>query len=271
MKKNYKKRKNTRKTGKNSWLRSRKKNFSAPINALDRQKLAGTITGEIFQPMRLHYKVSNSEDFLTCLTKLKCIDHDSQKNRWVWLYLGESLSLDFAQGIDENNPIILGEFIRKESTKIVLNVRSFERGSQAIEFFDQYIPRKSAKLTHVTICNKLFPIKQAFSIESLDHYFEQTETLVRNPEKITQDILELTSGIDSQQERSEVASQYIDKLKNEPILELEQFPVYFYEEGIEQVKMQLNFCKAVAYQHWLGNTNYTTMDAIHDALSGQKM
>jgi len=164
----------------------------------------------------------------------------------------------------------LGEFLLKGSAKTVLNVRSFERGSQAIEFFDQYIPRKIAELTHVTICNKLFPIEQASSIESLDQYFEHTETLVKNPEKITQDLLELTSGIDSQQERSEVASQYIDKLKNEPIQELEQFPVYFYKEGIEQVKMHLNFSKTVAYQHWQGNTNYTTMDAIHDALSGQR-
>jgi hypothetical protein len=251
-------------------LQSKKAKPVTSISDADRQKLAGTFTGEIFQPMRLHYDVSDPEDFAARLFRLDCIDYDSQRKRWVWLYFGEARTLDFAHGIDEDTPVILGEFIAKGDNKTVLNVRSFERGQQAVEFFDRYISRKTAKLTHVTICNKLFRIDEVSSIASLDHYFEQTETLVRHPERITQELLDLTFGIDNQQERSEIISQFLKKLNNEPIPELEKFPVHFYEEGIDQLKMQLNISKNVAYQHWQGNINYTTMDVIHDAVLGNR-
>ncbi len=57
------------------------------------------------------------------------------------------------------------------------------------------------------------------------------------------------------------------ELEKEPISELEKFPVY--DEGIAQVKLQLDTHKILAYQHWKGNSAYTATDAIHDILSGK--
>ncbi|MCW5211719.1 hypothetical protein VU04_02280 [Desulfobulbus sp. TB] len=254
--------------GQSSWLQAKnQKSMVSTGHAVNTQEIAGTTTGELFQPMRLHYEMLNHDNFITKLAKLKCIDFDPSGKRWVWLYIEEAKILKLARGIKEvAGPVVLGELIPRKNGA-VLNVRSFERGYQAVEFFDKYIPRTALKLTGVTICNKLFSVKEVSTIKSLNQYFEQTETLVRRPEKLAEEMMELTSGIDAQEERMEAVSQFLDKRNEEPLPELEQFPVYFYEEGIDQLKMQLNTSQIVAYKHWQGNTDYTTMDAIRSSMS----
>ncbi len=270
MKSKNRKRKKTRKAAQSSWLRSRQTTNISPITKQGRQKLAGTLTGELFQPMRLHYEIPDTEEFTQKLSALKCIERDPSKNRWVWLYFAEALALTFqTQKIDKKNPVILGEFLYKGENKAELNVRSFERGYHAITFFDQYLSRRIAKLTHLTICNRLFHIDEASAIGSLDQYFEETETQVKDPEKMTQELIDITSGIDDQNERLDILNRFVSKFTNEQIPELKKFPVHFYDEGIAQVKLQLDTSKMVAYQHWEGNSAYTSRDAIHDIFSGK--
>ena len=43
---------------------------------------------------------------------------------------------------------------------------------------------------------------------------------------------------------------------------VERFPVNFYEEGIDGLRLFLNLRNVVAMQHWLGNSEYS----LHDAL-----
>ncbi len=265
-KKNLKPRKSGQSAG---WLRFKKKTSLQAIGEADRQKLASTTTGEIFQPVRLHYEISNADEFLASLSKLACIDYDSGQNRWVWLYAEEARSLDFKQKADEQNPVVLGEFLFKGEKEVMLNLRSFERGYQAVEFFDKYMPRAVAKVTRMTMCTKLFSIEEALSIGSLGQYFKQTQTLVRNPEQMTQELIALASESDDPAQRVAALDQYIEKLEHEPIPELEQFPVHYYEEGIGQLKLQLNLSKMVAFQQWQGNTDYTAMDAVRNVVSGQ--
>ena len=260
-----------KKKGQSSWLQSKnKKSMVSASNTVNGAKMAGTTTGELFQPMRLHYDILNLDDFITKLGKLRCIDFDPPGKRWVWLYIEEAKALKLARGIKEvAGPVVLGELIPKKNGA-TLNVRSFERGRQAVEFFDKYIPRDALKLTHVTICNKLFTVKEVSTIKSLHQYFEQTETLVRRPEKFTEDMMELTAGIDDQKERMNVVVNHVlGKDNKESLPELEQFPVYFYEEGIDQLKMQLNISQIVACEHWQGNTGYTTMDAIRSTIMSE--
>jgi hypothetical protein len=257
-----------KKKGQSSWLQAKnKKSRVSTGHTVNAQKIAGTTTGEIFQPMRLHYEILNQDDFITKLAKLKCMDFDPSGKRWVWLYIEEAEILQLARGIKEvAGPVVLGELIPRKNGA-VLNVRSFERGWQAVEFFDKHIPRTALKLTDVTICNKLFSPKESSTIKSLHQYFEQTETLVRRPEELVEEMKELTSEIDAQEERIEAVIQFLDKGDKEPLPELEQFPVYFYEDGIDDLKMQLNTSQIVAYQHWQGNTDYTTMDFIRSFTS----
>src|SRR5574339_347635 len=59
------------------------------------QSLLATMTGEHFQPVRLHYKVMNRPGLLRAFEKLRCLDYDSTRKRWVWLYAHEAKRLRF--------------------------------------------------------------------------------------------------------------------------------------------------------------------------------
>ena len=45
------------------------------------QSLLATMTGEHFQPVRLHYKVLNRPGLLRAFEKLRCLDYDPTRKR----------------------------------------------------------------------------------------------------------------------------------------------------------------------------------------------
>ena len=44
-----------------------------------------TVTGEIFQPVRLYYTVVNRQEVEKRLARLRCIEEDTSQKRLVWL------------------------------------------------------------------------------------------------------------------------------------------------------------------------------------------
>ncbi len=57
------------------------------------QPLLATMTGEHFQPVRLHYRVRNRTGLLRAFEELRCLDYDPTRKRWVWLYAHEAKRL----------------------------------------------------------------------------------------------------------------------------------------------------------------------------------
>jgi len=80
------------------------------------QSLLATMTGEHFQPVRLHYKILNHAGLLRAFERFRCVDYDSSQRRWVWLYAHEAKRLRFkrsyAEFPKEFHPIIIGSFFR---------------------------------------------------------------------------------------------------------------------------------------------------------------
>src|ERR687896_477542 len=72
-------------------------------------QLAMTTTGEIMQPIRLHYAVQDGEALCATLAKLRCLDDDAPRKRWVWLYTDEARTLSFKTPAAADNTV-LGEF-----------------------------------------------------------------------------------------------------------------------------------------------------------------
>ena len=192
------------------------------------------------------------------------MDYDSELRRWVWLYSAEAAELQFKNQPDTEVPIVIGEFVLKGSNEAVLNVRSVERAIKAIPFFDRYIARDVAEVTHITIINKLFSVEEVLSIERLDQLFERSDITVRKPEAIMGKLLEIKAGTDNKLERLAAFGQFVTELASEPEPEIEKFPAYYYEDGIESLNLALRQRQFVALEHWKGNTNYTAMDAIRE-------
>lgn len=228
-----------------------------------------TTTGEIYQPVRVHYVVSNFRRVIKTFNRLQCVDFDPAQDRWVWLYTAEAKKIKFKKKADEG-PVVLGSFLKKGPNEVVLDVRSFERAVEGIVFFDRHIPRKAARVTDVSVVNRLFDVQEGNS-STFDHFFD-SETVVRNdPEKTLQEIEQIGSTAqDEDVKRASIFAHMEEKLR-EPLPEIERFPVHFYEDGIASVDLALRSRQVIAMQHWSGNTRYTYADYIQELIKGSAL
>src|SRR5437763_8838113 len=126
---------------------------------MSQKTVLASITGELFQPVRLHYQVLDQACLKRALDNLRCLEHDTPRKRRVWLYDHEARSLRFPKSFSEIpeslRPIVIGSFYQRQEAQLILDLRSCERAVAAIPFFDKYLPRKVAKVTQAEVVNQL--------------------------------------------------------------------------------------------------------------------
>jgi hypothetical protein len=230
------------------------------------QSLLATMTGEHFQPVRLHYRVLNRTGLLRAFVKLRCLDYDPTRKRWVWLYAHEAKRLRFlrsyAQFPKDLHPIVIGAFFLRSKETLLLDLRSCERAMAAIPFFDTHLPRKLVELEDAEVVNRLFPATKTNLNLTPDALFDPQIGTGIAPEALVQRLTEKVAHIQDPEERFKIALEDLQSGANEPLPEIERFPVHYAEDGIEGFKLALRLRQVVAMQHWLGNPEYTLGDAI---------
>ena len=232
---------------------------------MDDQPLLATVTGEHFQPVRLHYTVLDHDGLLRAFRKLRCLDHDPAKGRWVWLYDFEARKLRFERSYRQLpkhlHPIVIGSFFPRGKDHLLLDLRSCDRAIQAIPFFDTHLPRGVARVTEAEVVNRFFP---ATGNEQLtpDRLFDAQVSPPSDPEAEVRGLIERVSGIQDPQERLDSALEEMESRARRPLPEIERFPVHYHEDGIEGFTMALRLRQIVALKHWQGNAEYTMFDAI---------
>jgi hypothetical protein len=224
------------------------------------------MTGEHFQPVRLHYKVLDRKALLRAFERLRCVDKDPTRLRWVWLYDFEARYLPFrqpyAQIPRQHHPIVIGSFIPRSEDRVVLDLRSCERASLAIPFFDKHIPRRAARVTEAEVVNRLFPADEPGITP--EQIFDRQETTIRDPEASAREIAARTAHVQDPQEKFRIASEHMEARARQPLPEVERFPVHYYEEGIQSFTTVLTMRQVIAYQHWLGNSGYSMYDIVQE-------
>jgi hypothetical protein len=229
---------------------------------VERQLLA-TVTGEHVQPVRLHYRVFDDQALLRTFKKLRCVDHDPARQRWVWLYDYEARKLHFQQSYPQIarhlHPIVIGSFFRRSGDKMHLDLRSCERATRAVVFFDRHISRKVAEVTEAEVVNRLFAAAENPTVERI---FDEKTSIFCDPEAVERELIELTAGIPEPQERLRVTLEHMERRSKRPLPEMERFPIYFYEEGIQGFETALKMRQIIALQHWLGNSAYSMHDVL---------
>jgi hypothetical protein len=233
-----------------------------PENA---DQVAMTTTGELLQLIRLHYAVEDSEKLQALFASLRCLEYDASQARWVWLYTEEARTLPFKDRRAGKN-VVLGEFVFKGQTEVVLNLRSFERATNALVFFDHHIPRMVAHVTAMTVSNRLLSTAEAASLGSLDQYFDHAEVVVTDPASLLHDVEELVARTPDLHERFALLDQYMTDRAQAPVPTMERLPLSFYEDGIGAVEALLSIRQVIAMHHWQGDTSYTYQDMIRDML-----
>ena len=224
------------------------------------KQLLATMTGEFVQPVRVYYRIQDKAAVKRVFSKLKCIEFDRDRDRQVWLYQKEANKLKFKKPYSsiplEYKPLVIGSFFSKKDNEMYLETRSIERAIEGIVFFDKYIKRYMAKVEDVCIINRLFSLAE--NTASFSRLFNKE--VIIDPEKKLEKL-----GIMANQGKS--LSSIFEEQKKEPLLEVERFPSYYYEDGIELLKLSLQSRQYVAMQHWKGNNNYTLGDYITKIVS----
>jgi hypothetical protein len=221
-----------------------------------------TVTGEIFQPVRLYYKVVNRDKLEKCFDNLRCIEFDASKNRWVWLYDEEAKSIDlkikFSSIPEKIRPVIIGSFFWKSADDLVLDLRSFERALEAIKFFDKKFPRSNATVTHCSVVNRIFELHES-SASNFDAFFENNDKMVEiNPEAFIDRTKEASLSTDGKPNFQAITSFINDEMTR--FFEVEKFPTNFYEDGIKSLKTTFILRRTIAMERWNGDDNYSWKD-----------
>lgn len=213
-----------------------------------------------------NYKVLNRPGLLRAFEKLRCLDYDPTRKRWVWLYAHEAKKLRFqrsyAQFPKELHPIVIGAFFLRTKETLLLDLRSCERAILAIPFFATHFPRKLVELEDAEVVNRLFPVTKTNLKLTPDALFDPQIGTGIDPEALVQRLAEKTADVRDPEEKIKIVLEDLESRAKEPLPEIERFPVHYAEDGIEGFKLALRLRQMIAMQHWLGNPEYTLGDAI---------
>ena len=227
--------------------------------------ILATLTGEYFQPVRLRYRVFDPERLRRAFQKLRCLDYDPTRQRWVWLYEHEAQSLRFRQSYAQVpkhlRPLVLGSFFLRTKDTLLLDLRSCERATAALPFFDQHLPRSAAQVTEADVVNQLFA---AAGNEKLtpDSLFDRQGSTGCDPDAEGQRIIALTTRAPDPREKLRIAREDTESRAKQALPAIERFPVHYYEDGLQGFATALQMRQIVALQHWLGNSAYTLFDVL---------
>ncbi len=235
------------------------------------KQLLMTMTGEIHQPVRLYYQVFDQAAVLHAFAKLGCMDDDRDQERWVWLYHGEAKKLKFHTSYSaiprKMRPIVLGYFRFTSAEEMYLDVRSCERATKAVVFFDRYLKRSITQVTHAAIVNRLFAYTTS-GLPELEGLFAPDTITEIDGEEMLLRAAESLKTIQDPRQRMAMAFAMMEQQSKEPLPDVEKLPVHFYEDGITSLENALRLRQIVAFEHWQGHTDYTLGDIIRKVSSG---
>ncbi|MDB9494754.1 hypothetical protein PN441_08665 [Spirulina major CS-329] len=238
----------------------------------EKRLLTVTRTGEFSQPIRLYYRISKQKTVLGAFKKLRCVYYEKPLKRWRWMYEHEAKKIHFdipySKIPKEHRPIILGDFFFPNETEMVIDLRSFQRATEAILFFDRRINRRVATLERVRLVNQLFDANQPDTEELLaapyDHFFANRDDIyIPDIAKMEADMDAITAQYpDDWDQRSEALTAYLEENTPAKSPLLEELPANFYEDGIDSLAIALAMRTMEAKAHWDGNDAFTKQDVV---------
>jgi hypothetical protein len=223
------------------------------------KQIVKTMTGEIFLPIRLYYKLHRKSGLQARFSNLRCMDYDRSGDRWTWLYDREAKNLKFSVPYSsippDKQPIILGSFYSRVDDQMYLDVGSVERAIKAIEFFDKRIKRVVAEVEYVTIHNKVCSTMDEHPGYCFDKLFSDVHT----------DDIDLAVEAKLADARKSIEEGRVGEMMDAKNFELvEAFPAHYYEDGISHVEASLKARQTVAVARWSGQVDYCLTHLIKD-------
>ena len=225
--------------------------------------LVTTMTQEPYMLARIHYDLFDGLKIQDVFSSLNCMAYDRIKDRWVWLYEAEAMKIKFKASYHdipkERRPIILGSFHSVHEEQMYLDVNSFERAEKAILFFDRYLKRTVAKVSDITVLNKIFD-RYDGNLPKHSDYFDQRPTIANDPEKLMKRLKDEMASIQNPLEKLHASLAVMETENRKTLPEVERFPTHFYTDGIKGLRGSLAARETIAMEHWEGNKDYSFHD-----------
>lgn len=235
-------------------------------------KLSSVVTGELFHPVRLYYRLFNKNKVKEIFKKTKCMKFDDTYDRWAWLYQNEAKNIKLPKKYSELpsniHPLVIGSFFSRTDDEMFLDVRSIERAEQAAVFFDELIERSIAEFTDIAITNRFVQAKDRKEFFNFDFLFESKDVVIKSEEEISNMTRELERIGDINERRNVALNMILNKLENEEYPDIERFQPHFYEDGIELLSLKLKHCQNIALERFNGNESYKPIDTFKRLLKG---
>ena len=225
--------------------------------------LVTTMTQEPYMLARIHYDLFDGLKIQDVFSSLNCMAYDRIKDRWVWLYEAEARKIKFKASYydipKERRPIILGSFYSMYEEEMYLDVNSFERAEKAILFFDRYLKRTVAKVSDITVLNKIFDHYDG-NLPNHADYFEKRPIVANDPEKLMKRLKNEMASIKNPLEKLHASLAVMETENRKALAEVEKFPTHFYTNGIKGLRGSLAARETIAMEHWKGNKDYSFYD-----------
>lgn len=235
--------------------------------------VATTFTGELVQPVRLHYEVQDTAAVAKALAQLECVGAGNNGTLYKWYLAAETKGAFKAnKALPRGEDVVLGDIrFDPSSTKLTILVRSIERAWYAIEFFDRHIGRKLMKVTEMDAYNHLFEAtpENLQRLTDLASLFPEAQITKRDVSAIPKIIKNAKKAGAGQEDMIEAVWSFIEKDKNIPLPDIERMPLYFYKDGIASIQSKLLMRQRVAWEHFNGNMGYNLFTAIQDSIQGK--
>ncbi len=241
-----------------------------------KKTLLSTLTGEAYMPIRLYYRVMHEKILMTKLERLKCMQYDDASQQWVWLYSKEAESIELpitAKAVPkEYRPVVLARFGFRDDL-MFLDLHSIERALAALKFFNDRVPRRAAEVIYLRIVNKLFTADVDDANETtvhpgLNQFFDDDSRVdIIDENSLEEKIAAIRAKYEDEADQINAVNIFLERESDKPFSEIEQIPIYFYEEGLMRAEMMLRMRQLVAFEHWKGNTDFTQADAVQKVFS----
>jgi len=226
-----------------------------------------TFTGEIVQPVRLHYKIQNPAAILKSFDKLQCVKTVELGRCFQWYYEAESKNGAFKTTGNNNPkaPIVLATiFLNAKEKHLSIRTLCKERALYALEFFDKHIRRQDMKVTEMDAYNFIFTDspENVNTMKNLDLLFPEKDIRIHDPSVFENFMASLIASGITGAAALHATQYFLEEEGRKPLPPIERLPIHFYEDGIPLVKMGLMLRSIVAFEHLNGNTAFRAHDAI---------
>ena len=218
---------------------------------------------DIMQPIRLHCKILKLKDFETKINRIKCIDFNPEYKLFHWCYSNEMLNTSYKikQKTTNNELWILGK-IQVENNSVLISVNSIERAILALKFFNSKIDKSILIFETMDFYNKLLEMSETNKnfYSPIELFFVNKPIICDNSTSIIVD--EIINYNQKKGNKQKLLEQLYNKMITEQLPEYENFPIYFYEDIIENIESRLFMKQKLAYEHLNGNIKMTMFELI---------